>query len=257
LESELFGHERGAFTGAVSQRMGKFELADRGTIFLDEIGEMPMALQSKLLRVIQEKEIERVGGSKTIGIDVRLVTASNRDLEAEAREGRFREDLFFRLNVVPICVPPLRERPEDIPLLAEHFLQVYGQRYQKQVVELSPEALSWCQAYPWPGNVRELENVIQRSLLLTEGTTIGIESLPLGDGVEGTRSPGGLVDPSIATDFSVPLSKKLDSVTEFIEEIVIRAALRETAGKRQDAAELLGISRKSLFNKMQKYDLFE
>jgi two-component system response regulator HydG len=256
LESELFGHERGAFTGAVSQRMGKFELADGGTIFLDEVAELPHGLQAKLLRALQEREIERVGGSRTIGVDVRLVAATNRDLEAEVRAGRFRDDLYFRLHVVPIQIPPLRERPDDIPLLAEHFLQIYGQKYQKQVYELTPQALAWCRAYPWPGNVRELENVIQRGVLLAQGATLGLEALPQGASTP-SNPLAGLLDPSLLTEFGVPLAKKLEAVTETIEAAVIRAALAEAAGKRQEAANLLGISRKSLFNKMLKYGLFE
>jgi DNA-binding NtrC family response regulator len=252
LESELFGHEKGAFTGAVAQKMGKFELADGGTVFLDEIGEMPLGLQSKLLRVLQEREIERVGGMKTIGIDVRLIAASNRDLEAAAHAGRFRQDLFFRLNVVPIHIPPLRERPEDIPLLAEHFLQVYSQRFQKEVIELSPQALAWCEAYPWPGNVREIENVIQRGVLLATGPTLDVDCLPQ-TSAQPISPLGALVDPTLLTDFDVPLAKKIDAVIEAIEAAVIRAALAETEGKRQEAAKRLGISRKSLFNKMGKY----
>jgi DNA-binding NtrC family response regulator len=255
LESELFGHERGAFTGAVAQRMGKFELADGGTIFLDEIGEMPLGLQSKLLRVLQEREIERVGGTKTIGVDVRLLAASNRDLDAAVREGQFREDLFFRLNVVPVTLPPLRKRPEDIPLLVEHFLEFYSQKHRKQVVEISARALAWCKSYPWPGNVRELENVIQRAVLLATGPTLDIDNLPQGPGV----GQGGmdLIDPQLISDFSAPLGQKLEAVTEVVEAAVIRSALAEVGGKRQRAAELLGISRKSLFNKMMKYGLFE
>jgi DNA-binding NtrC family response regulator len=256
LESELFGYEAGAFTGAERRRIGRFEHANGGTIFLDEVAELPHGLQAKLLRALQEREIERVGGSRTIGVDVRLVAATNRDLEAEVRAGRFRDDLYFRLHVVPIQIPPLRERPDDIPLLAEHFLQIYGQKYQKQVYELTPQALAWCRAYPWPGNVRELENVIQRGVLLAQGATLGLEALPQGASTP-SNPLAGLLDPSLLTEFGVPLAKKLEAVTETIEAAVIRAALAEAAGKRQEAANLLGISRKSLFNKMLKYGLFE
>lgn len=255
LESELFGHERGAFTGAVAQRMGKFELADRGTIFLDEIAELPLGLQAKLLRALQEREIERVGGMRTIGVDVRLLAATNRDLEAEVRAGRFREDLYFRLNVVPVRIPPLRERAEDIPLLAEHFMQFYSQKCQKPVQEITPQALAWCQAYPWPGNVRELENVIQRGVLLATGTALGVETLPQGPSAPANPLTG-LLDPSLVSDFSVPLAKKIDDVSSVIEAAVIRAALAQSGGKRQEAADLLGISRKSLFNKMLRHGLF-
>jgi DNA-binding NtrC family response regulator len=255
LESELFGHERGAFTGAVAEKIGKFELADGGTIFLDEIGEMPLNLQANLLRVLQEREIERVGGTKTISVDVRLVAASNRDLQAEVRAGRFREDLFFRLNVVPVRVPPLRERPEDIPLLIEHFLQVYSQQFQKEVIEMTPEALAWCETYPWPGNVRELENVIQRGLLIATDRVFGVSCLPQAQ-ASTANALSHLVDPALLTDFSTTLSEKIEQVTEEIEATVIRAALAKVEGKRQEAASLLGISRKSLFNKMMKYHLF-
>ncbi|RLA94585.1 MAG: sigma-54-dependent Fis family transcriptional regulator, partial [Deltaproteobacteria bacterium] len=171
-ESELFGHEKGAFTGAIGRKLGKFELAQQGTIVLDEISELPLPLQAKLLRVIQEREIDRVGGSRTIPIDVRIIAISNLDLKKAIKEGRFREDLFFRLNVVPLAIPPLRERKKDIPLLANYFLKKYASKNNKPVKEISPEAMSLLLKYEWKGNVRELENTIQRAVLLSTSEVI-------------------------------------------------------------------------------------
>lgn len=172
IESELFGHERGAFTGAFEKRIGKFEQADGGTIFLDEIGEMPLEIQVKLLRVLQEKEIERIGGSNTLKIDVRIITATNRNLEKEIAEGRFRMDLYYRLNVFPITLPPLRDRRQDIPLLTNHFIRYYSGKTGRKVENISAEALNQLMQYRWPGNIRELENLIERAVLLTSGSTI-------------------------------------------------------------------------------------
>src|SRR5262245_31044680 len=178
MESELFGYDKGAFTGAVGAKPGRFELAHGGTLFLDEIGEIPVEMQVKLLRVLQESEFERVGGIKTIKVDVRLVTATNRDLQQEIGAGTFRDDLFYRLNVVPIHIPPLRERREDIPLLAEHFLAKFNERLKKQVGSISPEAFERLVAYHWPGNIRELENLMERTILFCEGPAIGVSDLP-------------------------------------------------------------------------------
>src|SRR3954447_12272952 len=177
LESELFGHERGSFTSADSRRKGRFELADKGTIFLDEIGDISQAMQAKLLRVLQERRFERVGGHESLEVDVRVVTATNKDLEKEVKEGRFREDLFYRLNVIKIDVPPLRERPEDIPLLVTHFLNKYA-RTDEQPKRMSPEAMERLFVYRWPGNVRELENAIERAAVTTVGDTINADNLP-------------------------------------------------------------------------------
>src|SRR5450432_321788 len=178
MESELFGYEKGAFTGAVGAKPGRFELAHGGTLFLDEIGEIPIEMQVKLLRVLQESEFERVGGIKTIKVDVRLVTATNRDLLEEIGAGNFREDLFYRLNVVPIQIPPLRERREDIPLLADHFIAKFNERLKKQIVAISPEAVEQLVAYNWPGNIRELENLVERTILFCEGPEIRVSDLP-------------------------------------------------------------------------------
>jgi formate hydrogenlyase transcriptional activator len=172
IESELFGHEKGAFTGAASQKTGRFELADGGTIFLDEIGELPLDLQPKLLRVLQEGEFERVGGSKTLRVNVRVVAATNRDLEAEVEAGRFREDLYYRLNVFPILSLPLRDRKEDIPLLVSHFCQKHGGAMGKRIDTIPPDVLTALADYHWPGNIRELENVVERSLILSPGSTL-------------------------------------------------------------------------------------
>src|SRR5258705_767570 len=179
IESELFGHERGAFTGAIEKRIGKFEQASGGTIFLDEIGEMPPEMQVKLLRVLQEKEIERVGGKNTLKIDVRIIAATNRNLEKEIAEGRFRMDLYYRLNVFPIVLPPLRERKEDIPVLALHFMHLYNKKIGKQIKDISSEVLEKLMLYDWPGNIRELENLMERSILLTSGPVIADVTLPV------------------------------------------------------------------------------
>ena len=179
IESELFGHEKGSFTGANDKRIGKFEKADKGTIFLDEIGEMPIELQVKLLRVLQEKEIERIGSKDIIKVDIRIIAATNRNLEKEVAEGRFRLDLYYRLNVFPILLPPLRERNEDIPALAYHFMNYYNRKAGKKISGLSDKVLKKMMAYSWPGNIRELEHLIERSVLLTKGTTIEDISLSI------------------------------------------------------------------------------
>ena len=178
LESELFGHERGAFTGAVRQRPGRFELAHEGTLFLDEIGAADTKVQLRLLRVLQEREFERVGGTQTLSVDVRIVAATNADLKKEVGKGRFREDLFYRLNVVPVRLPALRERSEDIPLLIDHFLKLYAGRNKCAVVKIDPEAVKRLQAYPWPGNIRELENIVERMAIFTRHNVLRVEDVP-------------------------------------------------------------------------------
>jgi formate hydrogenlyase transcriptional activator len=172
LESELFGHEKGAFTGAIAQKIGRFELADKGTLFLDEVGDIPLALQAKLLRVLQEQEFERLGSARTHQVDVRLVAATNRDLAEMVKRGEFRSDLYYRLNVFPITLPPLRARREDIPDLVQHFVEIYGRRMGKQIERVTPETMSAFTSYEWPGNVRELQNFIERSVILSDGTAL-------------------------------------------------------------------------------------
>lgn len=265
LESELFGHERGAFTGAVLTKPGKFELADKGTIFLDEIGDLSAALQAKLLRVLQEREFERVGGTKPIKVDLRIITATNTNLAQNVAEGRFREDLYFRLNVIPIVLPPLRERLEDLPLFVDHFVALYSQKFEKSIAGVTPEVMELFLAYPWSGNVRELENVIQRACILTQEPQITVQSLPAE-----MREPGanGLAAASPSDqrlyapaewfeDFSIPLSQKIESLATKAESELIQRALAHCDNRRQAAADLLGISRKSLHNKMVKYSLLD
>src|SRR5207248_10420422 len=178
LESELFGHEKGAFTGAIMQKVGRFELADKGTLFLDEVGDVPLELQPKLLRVLQEQEFERLGGTKTLEVDVRLVAATHRDLAKMVADGRFREDLYYRLNVFPVVLPPLRERPDDVPRLVRHFTQKFARRMGRRLETIPSEVMDALARYPWPGNVRELQNVIERAVILSPGTTLRV---PLGD----------------------------------------------------------------------------
>src|SRR4051812_26772200 len=218
LESELFGHERGAFTSADARRKGRFELADKGTIFLDEIGDISPAMQAKLLRVLQEKRFERVGGHESIEVDIKVVAATNKSLEKEVREGRFREDLFYRLNVIKIDVPPLRDRTEDIPLLITHFLNKYG-RPNEMAKKVSPEAMERLLAYRWPGNIRELENAIERSAVTTVGDTIGLEKLP--PRVTGLTTEE---NPRFEIDLKQPLPFYLKQATEQIErQYIIKA----------------------------------
>ena len=250
LESELFGHERGAFTHAVAMRKGRFELADGGTLFLDEVAEMSPALQVKLLRVLQEMEFERVGGNKTIKVDVRLVAATNRDLKVEVEEGRFREDLYYRLNVVHLHILPLRDRPEDIPLLATHFLRKYAQENARGEIHPSPEAMKLLLQYAWPGNVRELENVMERAVILCSQNLISVNDLP--------RELAGEIrgEPSrLDIDRFVPLQTPLPEALEQIEELMIRRALERSSHVQVRAAELLGITKSLLQYKLKKYQL--
>jgi nitrogen regulation protein NR(I) len=272
LESEMFGHERGSFTGAFQQKIGKVEAADGGTLFLDEIGDMPLALQGKLLRVLQEREIQRVGSTKSLKVDIRVVCATNRDLLPMVQQGTFREDLYYRINVLPIHIPPLRQRREDIPLLLDHFIQFYNPRLGKSIRAISPEVLDRFLNYPWPGNVRELENIVQRTMLMTKGDTVNVEDLPPVLKAARTSSSGSGVVMMLEADnplkdldlerlldrcdFSVPLADRLTQITDHIEKFLIKAALTKTDGHRQESADLLGISRKSLHNKMVRYELF-
>lgn len=264
LESELFGHDKGAFTGAVSAKPGKFEIADGGSILLDEIGEMPLAIQAKLLRVLQEKQVERVGENFSRPVNVRIMAATNRDLADMVREKTFREDLYFRINVVSIYVPPLRERPEDLVALVNHFIRKYSGRVGKRIDSTTPEAMRRIENHNWPGNIRELENAIQRAIVLTPGNLIDIDALPptvsesTGQAIENSPSmieAGPTADEIIKDATFTSLSDYVDNVVEREEKALIEAALRKKNFHRQETADLLGISRKSLHNKMAKYDI--
>jgi formate hydrogenlyase transcriptional activator len=246
LESELFGHERGAFTGAISQRVGRFELANHGTIFLDEIGELPLELQPKLLRVLQDHEFERLGSSRTLRTDARLIAATNRDLEAMVKEQKFRSDLYYRLNVFPVHIPALRERPEDIPLLVRHYVKQFSRNLGKTIDTIPSEAMTALLKYPWPGNIRELQNVLERAVILTAGTVLAISS-------EDLRMPDNApVSPAVA---QTGPSRDIHAVLEDTERQQILAALEETnwivAGPRGAAARL-GMKRSTLLSRMQK-----
>jgi transcriptional regulator with PAS, ATPase and Fis domain len=249
LESELFGHERGAYTDAKGMKKGLFELADGGTIFLDEIAEMRLDLQAKLLRVIEEKSFRRIGGVKDIQVDVRIVAASNKDLDAERKAGRFRDDLYFRLKVVPILLPPLRERPDDIPPLALYYIKQFNREFGKQVTGLTPAAEQALLRYPWPGNVREFKNVLERAILLQTGVEVDADDLPpeiLG-APEQTPVPAG-----DAGTFAIPPG---GLSLEKLEDDLVRQALEQTRGNQTKASQLLGISRDSLRYRMKKMGL--
>jgi len=238
LESELFGHEKGSFTGAYQQRIGRFEKANGGTIFLDEIGEMSQGMQVKLLRVFQDGSFERVGSSRTIQVDVRIIAASNKDLEQEVKEGRFRQDLFYRLNVITIDIPPLREREEDIPLLAGYFLEKYSEMNTKNILGFSPEVGQVLSNYPWPGNVRELENIVERAVSLCQTQNIELSELP----------PRLTNSPYTGSHLVIPIGISLDE----IEQMVLDKTLIKTKGDKKTAAHLLGISLSSLYNKLNR-----
>ncbi|OIP45941.1 MAG: sigma-54-dependent Fis family transcriptional regulator [Desulfobacterales bacterium CG2_30_60_27] len=248
LESELFGHEKGAFTHAVRTRIGRFELANGGTVFLDEIGEMSPMLQVKLLRVLQEREFERVGGTRTISSDFRVIAATNRDLEEDVASGRFREDLFYRLNVIQIEAPPLRHKVEDIPLLADYFIGKFNRARKRRVSGFTPEAMAVLRTYAWPGNVRELENVVERLLILAPGNRIGVEDLP-----ERFMMSG----PALASD-SVHLGGAglcLSEVVTQFEKGIIEQALNRTGWVKNRAAKLLQVNRTTLIEKMKRYQM--
>jgi nitrogen regulation protein NR(I) len=259
MESELFGYERGAFTGAVNSKPGRFELASGGTLFLDEIGSIPVEMQVKLLRALQESEFERVGGVKTIRVDVRLVAATNSDLKKEIAAGAFREDLYYRLNVVPIRLPALRERREDIDLLAEHFVKKFNARLNKQVTEVDPVAVALLSAHPWPGNIRELENVIERAVLFCDGPTLRATDLPaeLGVSPSGPALPQAPKDPEPVRAAKDGLKEQVKAAMSRLERELIVKALQQTGGNVTHAARLLKISRKGLQLKMKELGLRE
>ncbi|MBF8274931.1 MAG: zraR [Candidatus Brocadiaceae bacterium] len=240
LESELFGHEKGAFTDAIQTRKGRFEMADHGTLFLDEVGDMSLKVQVKLLRVLEKGEFERVGGEKTLKVDVRLIAATNRTLEKEIAEGRFREDLFYRLNVVRIHLPPLRERQEDIPLLSNFFVVKYTKKYKKEIEWLVPEVVNALCAYPWPGNVRELEHVIERAVVLCKNSTISIEHLP--EAIISKKEDVAVV--------KIPIGLSLKEA----EKEIIQKTLQMTRGSKKDAAKILGISTRKIEYKVKEWE---
>ena len=247
LESELFGHAKGAFTGAVSEKAGKFEAADKGTIFLDEIGTMPMHLQMKLLRVLQEQEIERIGTTRKVKLNVRVVSATNADLEDQVKKGQFREDLYYRLNVIPIQLPPLRERREDIALLARNFLQKFCQEMDRSLMSISPAAMTALENYAWPGNVRELENLIERTVALTDNEIIEPQDLPPYIGEASDADPALASAPRI-TESGVNMPKIIGN----IERTMIQQALELSNGVKARAANLLSINRTTLVEKIKR-----
>lgn len=245
LESELFGHERGAFTGASERRKGRFEMADGGTIFLDEIGEIDQLVQVKLLRILETKTFERVGGSESIQTDARIVTATNKNLEEMVKNGTFREDLFFRLNVLSIELPPLRERKDDIPLLTKNFVAYYAKENNKKIESISDDALSFLQQYDWPGNIRELRNCIERMVVLSRESTLQVSSLPLN--IREKLMPG-------STQVNLPRSADSLDIESNEKKLIIKA-LDETDGNKTAAAEKLGISRRTLHRKLNEYGI--
>jgi two-component system response regulator HydG len=247
LESELFGHERGSFTGAVRRKLGRFELADKGTLFLDEVGEIPVSIQTKLLRVLQQKEIQRVGSEETLQVDVRVVSATHRDLKAEVSQGSFREDLYYRLHVVPLHIPPLRERPEDIPQLASHFVSKASAKMNPAVKGLTEAAVRSLCRYPWPGNVRELENAIEQSLVFAEHPLIDDADLPAFLQSAEARRP-------VAASIPIPRGDRpLPEILEDVERQLIEQAYDKAGRVKTETARLLGIKTSALYYKLEKY----
>jgi len=256
LETELFGHEKGAFTGAAARKPGKFELAHRGTLFLDEIGDLPLSLQAKILRALEEKRFERVGGTVPLQVDVRVVAATNRNLKAAVAARQYREDLYFRLSVFPIVIPPLRERPDDIPTLARFFIERFCRDLNKRPLMLSPSAEEDLRTYPWPGNVRELQNCIERAAILTEGDTIHSRHLNLSfrpnaaaNAAEEDAGPWSKID------LSGSMSEATKRVVAEVERRKIEQALREAAGNKGRAAEILQITYKAFTSKLKEHNL--
>jgi two-component system nitrogen regulation response regulator NtrX len=247
LESELFGHEKGAFTGAISTRKGKFELADGGTIFLDEIGDMSVKTQAKVLRVLQEQTMEPVGGTTSVRVDARVLAATNKDLQSEIRAGRFREDLYFRLNVIPIFVPALRDRREDIALLAEHFMAGFAREYGRRMKKFEPGAIAVLQQYGWPGNVRELRNVVERLMIMSAGDSIGAVDVAFLDRSGPAREP---------LDAAEPVERlTLYEARDHFERDLILRTLAEQAGNMSRTAEVLGVERSNLYRKMKAFGI--
>jgi DNA-binding NtrC family response regulator len=254
IESELFGHERGAFTGATERRPGKFELASGGTVFLDEIGELPLAVQGKLLRVIEEKTVDRIGGRVTVPVDVRIVAATNRDLKSAAEAGEFRRDLYFRLAVFPVEIPPLRERGDDVTLLARHFAAQFGKELRGREATLSDDAIATLRARPWQGNVRELENAIERACILADSLSLDAHDLGLGE----LRRIDSIASPSDAlsdADLLGTLAEATERAVRAVERRKITDALRDSGGNKTRAAEALGVSYKTLLTKIKDYEL--
>jgi DNA-binding NtrC family response regulator len=250
VENELFGHERGAFTGAGNRKVGKIELAQRGTLFLDEIGELPLASQAKLLRVLEERRFERVGGTQSIEVDVRIVVATNRDLAARIREKLFREDLYFRISAVPLTIPPLRERGDDIDILADHFLEKFSRELGKPPLTLSADARRRLHDYSWPGNVRELQNALERAVILADGPDIGRELLVCKPAVVNTDSaPANLVPDSFSWEGS--FEEVTARAQHHVERVLLENALKESRWNKTRAAERLGITPKTLLSKMR------
>jgi two-component system NtrC family response regulator len=254
LESELFGHEKGSFTGAASLRKGRFELADTGTLFLDEIGDIPLPLQAKLLRVLQERSFERVGGNRSIKVDVRIITATNKDLKDEVEKGRFREDFFYRLNVVHVHLPPLRERADDIPMLTEHFVNKFAKVLNKPNLQVSMEALRFLVSLPWEGNVRELENIIERAAILCSGDMIRQEDVHPG---MSTIKEDKQWSPDIDIEKLIPPNLPLPEVLSGVEEQMLKRALDDANNIQARAAEKLGITKSLLQYKLKKYNLLK
>jgi two-component system nitrogen regulation response regulator NtrX len=246
IESELFGHVRGAFTGAVADRRGKFEAADGGTIFLDEIGDMSVKTQAKVLRVLQEQTMEPVGGTGRITVDARVLAATNKDLQAEIRSGGFREDLYFRLNVIPIFVPPLRERQQDIALLADHFMAEFAREYGRKLKRFDASATTIIEHYPWPGNVRELRNVIERLMIMVPGDIISFEDLSFLDHNAGSQVPVGDASPERLT---------LHEARDRFERDLILRTLAEQQGNMSRTADVLGVERSNLYRKMRTFGI--
>ena len=254
IENELFGHERGAYTGAGARKIGKLELAHRGTLFLDEIGELPLSMQTKLLRVLEEKRFERVGGTQSIEVNVRIVTATNKDLQAAVADKTFREDLYFRISAVPITIPPLRERGEDVLLLAEHFLERFRREFHKPSLALTPDTRARLETYSWPGNVRELQNAIERAAILANGPDIGPEALQL---PSARPTPADLPVGMLEEQFlwEGPLDEVSQRAVAHVERFKIQNALRETKWNKTRAAEKLGVSYKTLLSKIRSLGL--